>query len=223
MPLVLVGGASDERREQALKAFEAEGWVRAHTISPWPEADAVLPAPDAATLRAADAQGIRYVLVHHGHDDGESEGTYERAHHRVEAAELRELARRLRRRQRMLVTCLAFGFKGGVPEGCAWVIDARFLDNPYWVPELKPLTGRDPEVREYVLRQPAAQRMLDGLEALLVPLLPEYAQRGRMEMTIAVGCTGGRHRSVVLADELAMRLRAAAAVDVESRARELDA
>ena len=116
---------------------------------------------------------------------------------------------------------LAFGYKNGIPEDSAWVVDSRCLDNPYWVPELKPLDGRDPRVREYVLGQPVAGRLLDGLEAMIVPLLPEYSRRGRMELTIAFGCTGGRHRSVALAEEMARRLSQLDEVEVRVRAREL--
>jgi UPF0042 nucleotide-binding protein len=102
------------------------------------------------------------------------------------------------------------------------VVDTRFLDNPYWVPDLKPLDGRDPRVREYVLGQPAAGCLLDGLKATLVPLLPDYRRQGRMELTIAFGCTGGQHRSVALAEEMARRLSALPEVDAVFRARDLD-
>jgi len=221
--LVIVGGACEERVTSAVAAFEAEGWAPARELQAWAEADGVLATSDPAVLHEADALGIRYVLVHHGPDDGVAEGTYARAHHRVERDQLPELARRLRSRDRLLVTCLAFAFKNGIPEGSAWVVDARFLDNPYWVPELRPLDGRDPRVRDYVLCQAAATAMLDGLEATLIPLLAAYAERGRMELTIAFGCTGGRHRSVALAAEMARRLSAVEGVDVEFRARELDA
>ena len=221
MALVIVGGAGDSRVADAVAAFAAEGWAVARELDPWREADGVLATGDPAVLRAADALGIRYVLVHHGPDDGVPEGTYARAHHRVERDQRPELARRLRSRDRLLVTCLAFAFKNGIPDGAAWVIDTRFLDNPYWVPELRDLDGRDPRVRDYVLGQPAACAMLDGLEATLVPLLGAYAERGRMELTVAFGCTGGRHRSVALAAEMARRLSTVEGVDVELRAREL--
>jgi hypothetical protein len=222
MALVILGGPTAERVEAGLRAFEAEGWALAREPGQWTEADGVLGTCDPGVLRQADELGVRYVLVHHGPDDGAPEGTYARAHHRVEAAQLPELARRLRTRSRLLVTCLAFGFKHGPPEDAAWVVDARFLENPYWVPDLRPLNGRDEPVRRYVLDQPAALTLLDGLEATLVPLLPAYRVRGRMELTIAFGCTGGRHRSVVLAAELARRLRAVEGVDVALRARDLD-
>ena len=159
----------------------------------------------AAELREADRQGIRYTLVHVGPDDGEPEGTYARAHHRVQNAELAELARKLRSRERMVVTCLSFAFKNGLPAGADWVVDARFLENPYWIEELRPLDGTDPRVREYVLSQRAAVEALDNLERTLRPLVPRYRERGRMELMVAFGCTGGRHRSVVLAGEMPRR------------------
>jgi hypothetical protein len=220
--LVIVGGADAARVEAAAAAFEAEGWARAREVAVWDVADGVLATRDPDILREADALGIRYVLVHHGPDDGVAEGTYARAHHRVEGAELPELARRLRSRERLLVTCLAFAFKNGIPGDSAWLVDTRLLDNPYWVPELRSLDGRDPRVRDYVLGQPAAGALLDGLEATLVPLLPAYAERGRLELTIALGCTGGRHRSVALAAELARRLGQVEGIEVACRFRELD-
>jgi hypothetical protein len=220
--LVIVGAATAEGLEAALRAFEAEGWTRARRPGEADGADHVVGTRDPALLAEADALGLRYVLVHHGPDDGAPEGTFARAHHRAEAGRLPALARRLRTRDRLLVTCLAFGFKQGPPEDAGWVVDTRFLDNPYWVPELRPLDGRDEPVRRYVLDQPPASRLLDGLEATIAPLLPEYRARGRMELTIAFGCTGGRHRSVVLASEMARRLSAVPEVDVELRVRDID-
>jgi len=223
MALVIVGGIDEARVEDALAVFEAEGWTRVRSGAPDGGADSVLATRDPGVLREADARGVRYVLVHHGPDDGVPDGTYARAHHRVERAELPALARRLRSRERLLVTCLAFAFKNGIPAESAWVVDTRFLDNPYWVPELRPLDGRDAPVRDHVLGQPAAGALLDGLEATVVPILPAYAERGRMELTVAFGCTGGRHRSVVLAAEFARRLDRVEGIDVECRLRELEA
>ena len=221
MALVIVGGASSERVETAVRTFQAEGWAIARELGQWEEADGVLASRDPALLREADGLGIRYVLVHHGPDDGVPEGTYARAHHRAESSQLPELARRLRSRRCLLVTCLAFAYKNGIPDGSAWVVDVRLLENPYWVPELRPLTGLDGPVRDFVLRQPPALALLDGLEATLGPLLDEYRRRGRMELTIAFGCTGGRHRSVSMAREMAERLGRRQDVEVEFRAREL--
>jgi hypothetical protein len=224
--LVIVGAPTPAQLEEALAAFGAAGFVVLRGIRVEPgsnDGDVAfgLAGRASAALREADQQGLRYVLVHHGADDGDPEGTYGRAHHRVVTAELPELAARLRSRTRMELTCLAFAFKKGIPVESGWVVDTRFLDNPYWVPDLKPLDGRDPRVREYVLRQPGAGCLLDGLEATLVPLLPDYRRQGRMELTIAFGCTGGQHRSVALAQEMARRLSALPEVDALFRARDL--
>jgi hypothetical protein len=204
-PLVLIGGIGAER---AVSLLGAEG-VDARVVA------------TAADLREADRQGTRYTLVHVGPDDGEPDGTFARAHHRVQAGELPELARKLRARERMVVTCLAFAFKNGLPRGADWVVDGRFLDNPYWVDELRHLDGQDQRVRDYVLGQPPAMEALDNLERTLRPLVPRYRERGRMELTVAFGCTGGRHRSVVLATEMAKRLSTLEDIDVELVSRDL--
>jgi hypothetical protein len=220
--LVIVGAATAERVDAAVRVLEAEGFAStAELVGDEPNRVLGLPGGGAEMLCAADDRGVRYVLVHVGAPDGQEGGTYDRAHHRIEPPQLTDLARRAKTRDRLLVTCLAFGFKNGLPDGGGWVVDARCLDNPYWVPELRELDGRDVRVRDFVLGQPPATILLDGLEATLVPLLDEYARRGRSELTVAFGCTGGRHRSVVLALELARRLQAIAAVDVEVRTREL--
>jgi P-loop ATPase protein family len=227
MALVVVGGKTPSEVETALGEFRAAGFtvVRGGRVDPTGiEGDVAfgLEADRADALRDADARRLRYVLVHLGPDDGEAEGSYVRAHHRVGIEELPELARRLRGRARLELTCIAFGYKNGVPKDSSWVVDSRFLDNPYWVPELKPLDGRDERVREYVLRQPTAASLLEGLEKVLVPLLPEYRGRGHTQLTLAFGCTGGRHRSVVLAEEMARRLSSLPDVEVKVRARELE-
>ena len=108
----------------------------------------------------------------------------------------------------MRVTVMSFGFKHGVPRDVDTLFDARFLPNPHWVDELRPLTGLDREVRDYVLCQPAAKELLDRLDDLLGFLLPAYRREGRAYLTVAVGCTGGRHRSVALVERLAERVRA---------------
>ncbi len=146
-------------------------------------------------LNQADQSGIRYVLVHHGPKDGIENGTYVRAHHRVEAPQLIELARRLGANQKMLVTCVAFAFREGIPTDSALVFDARCLDNPYWVEDLRDLDGRDPRVAQFVLSQREATVLLDSLEAMLGELLPAYRARGRMELTLAFGCNGGGCRA----------------------------
>jgi hypothetical protein len=221
--LVILGAATEERLESALSLFEAAGFARASGLDQVGQSDAVLGVAGggAELLREADRRGLRYVLVHDGGTDGRPGGTYERAHHRTEAAEVPELARHLRSRARPLVTCLAFGYKNGPPADAALLIDARFLDNPYWVPELRELTGRDPAVAQYVMRQPAAGRLLDDLLRMVRDLLPLYHEKGRMHLVVAFGCTGGRHRSVVLAEEMSHRLAGIEGIDVEFVTRDI--
>jgi len=224
LTLVIVGGTTEPQLEEAVGVFVDCGFQLARWLSPWEDADGVLAlrGDSAVLLKDADAQGIRYVLVHVGSDDGKSGGSHERAHHRVDIAQLRELAQQLKSRERMLITCLAFGYKRGIPDGAAWVVDVRLLDNPYWVDELRPLDGRDARVRDYVLNQPAARDLLDNLERTLKNALPHYRQRGRSQLIVAFGCTGGRHRSVVMASEMADRLKHIEGVDVEFAARDID-
>jgi UPF0042 nucleotide-binding protein len=106
----------------------------------------------------------------------------------------------------MQVTMLSFGFKHGVPLDVDIVLDCRFLPNPHWVEGLRGFTGLDEPVRDYVLGQPDARAFLDKLGDLLDFLLPAYVKEGKSYLTIAIGCTGGQHRSVVLAEELASRI-----------------
>jgi RNase adapter protein RapZ len=110
-------------------------------------------------------------------------------------------------REAMQISVVSFGFKYGLPPDVDNVFDARFLPNPHWVPELRELTGLDGPVREYVTRAPEAVEFVDRVDDLLGFLLPSYAKEGKSYMGVAVGCTGGRHRSVVLAEELAGRIR----------------
>ena len=214
--LVFVAGSD---LEAAVHAFAGAGFAVGEEGG---DGDRMVPLAGDATmaLKAADAAGSKYDLVHVGPDDGAPEGSHARAHHRVAAAELPALAKRLRTREKLLVRCIAFGYKHGLPAAADWVVDARFLDNPYWVEELRPQTGLDPAVRRYVLAQPAAGELLDNLERTMAGLIPAYRSQGRQELTIAFGCTGGRHRSVVLATELARRL-GSGEVDVETEYREL--
>jgi hypothetical protein len=205
LTVVYVGGPDAETASSLFRAAGISGVV-------------VLGPDPAAELRRADAAGTRYRLVHVGPDDGVPGGSFERAHHRVSLAQVPGLAERLRPRERPLVSCLAFGYKNGLPDDATWVVDVRFLDNPYWVPALRELTGRDTEVAEYVLKQPAAAELMERLEAVLRWALPLY-QRDRL--TIAFGCTGGRHRSVALAAEMARRLAGMDGIDVEFVTRDL--
>jgi RNase adapter protein RapZ len=119
------------------------------------------------------------------------------------------------------LTVLSFGFKYGLPADADAVADARFLPNPFWVPELRPLTGLDPEVRQYVLAQTGAIEFIDAYEKALQPVLSGYARENKRHATIAIGCTGGKHRSVAIAEELAMRLQKSPEVAVSIKHRDL--
>jgi UPF0042 nucleotide-binding protein len=107
----------------------------------------------------------------------------------------------------MQTTITSFGYKHGLPLDVDIVLDCRFLPNPYWEERLRDLTGLDEPVREYVLTQPATGVFLDKLDDLFDLLLPSYAAEGKSYLTVGIGCTGGRHRSVVIAEELGRRLR----------------
>ena len=109
----------------------------------------------------------------------------------------------------MVTNVLSFGFKHGTPRDADLMLDVRFLPNPHWVPELKPYTGLDAPVRDYVLGQPDAQAFLSHLHPLLDLMVPAFREEGKRYLTIAIGCTGGKHRSVALAEEVAQHLRSA--------------
>jgi UPF0042 nucleotide-binding protein len=104
-------------------------------------------------------------------------------------------------------TVVSFGFKYGIPVDADLVVDMRFLPNPHWVPELRPQTGLDPEVAHYVTSRPEAQAFLDGYENVLKTLTEGYLREGKRYITVAVGCTGGKHRSVAMSEALGERLR----------------
>jgi len=108
--------------------------------------------------------------------------------------------------RRMALFFTSFGYKYGIPHDTDMILDVRFLPNPYFVNELRPKTGLDPEVRDFVLRDQETRAYLDRLYALLEFTLPLYEREGKSSLTLALGCTGGRHRSVVLVEELQKRL-----------------
>lgn len=101
---------------------------------------------------------------------------------------------------------MSFGFKYGVPADANFVADVRFIPNPHWVPELRPLTGQDDEVRDYVLENQGAGEFVDRYVEALLPVLEGYRRENKHYATLAVGCTGGKHRSVAISEELARRL-----------------
>lgn len=109
--------------------------------------------------------------------------------------------------QRLQIAIESFGFKHGLPIDADVVMDVRFLPNPHWEEALRPLTGHDPAVRDFVLERAQASDFLDRFEGLMLSLLPSYDTEGKSYLTVAIGCTGGRHRSVAVAEELSRRLR----------------
>ena len=109
----------------------------------------------------------------------------------------------------ILVSSVSFGFRNGVPEDADLVFDVRFLPNPHFVPEFRPLTGRHPRVAKYIRSFPQTQEFITRISNLLIYLLPHYIHEGKSYLTIAFGCTGGQHRSVMIAEEVGKHLRRA--------------
>lgn len=121
------------------------------------------------------------------------------------------------RKQGMAIRVVSFGFKFGLPVDADLVFDLRYLPNPYFVPELRPMSGTDTPVSEYVLASPETKELLERLVPLLDTSIPHYEREGKSYLTIAVGCTGGRHRSVAVAEELAQRIGHGRTVAVSHR------
>jgi len=111
--------------------------------------------------------------------------------------------------QTILVSCVSFGYKHGLPDDADLVFDVRFLPNPHFVPEFRALTGRHPRVAKYIRSFPQTQEFINRISELLVYLLPHYIREGKSYLTISFGCTGGQHRSVMIAEDVRQRLRKA--------------
>src|SRR5712691_7429676 len=109
----------------------------------------------------------------------------------------------------ILVSCVSFGFKHGVPDDADLLFDVRFLPNPHFVPEFRALTARNPKVAKYIRSFPQTKEFIRRISELLIYLLPHYIQEGKSYLTIAFGCTGGQHRSVMISEDVAKRLRKA--------------
>jgi UPF0042 nucleotide-binding protein len=141
---------------------------------------------------------------------------------------LRDLRERLFARladiqpDRMTVQLISFGYKFGIPLEADLVFDTRFIQNPYYVPELREHSGLTEQVRTFVLAQPGAEEYITRIVDLLEFSIPAFAAEGKSRLTIGIGCTGGRHRSIVVAEELARRLRDAGASPLEVFHRELE-
>ncbi|WP_130651301.1 RNase adapter RapZ [Egicoccus halophilus] len=119
------------------------------------------------------------------------------------------------------VEVVSFGFKRGTPRDADLLFDVRFLPNPHWVEELRPFTGRDAPVRDYVFGQPESGPFLEALKRLLDVVVPGYVQEGKRYLTIAIGCTGGKHRSVAISEEVAQHLQATTELSINVQHRDL--
>jgi RNase adapter protein RapZ len=109
----------------------------------------------------------------------------------------------------IMVSCVSFGFRHGVPEDADLLFDVRFLPNPHFVPAFRPLTGLDPKVAKYIRSFPQTREFIERISELLVYLLPHYIREGKSYLTISFGCTGGQHRSVMISEDVSKRLRKA--------------
>ena len=116
--------------------------------------------------------------------------------------------------KKLNLTVMSFGFKHGSPTDANFMADMRFIPNPHWIPELRPLTGQDAPVRDYVLSNSGAEEFISNYLEALRPVLEGYRREGKYYATIAIGCTGGKHRSVAVAEEIARRLSAFPEVNV---------
>ncbi len=135
--------------------------------------------------------------------------------------QLRELVSGRKQASKLVVTILSFGFQNGPPAEADLMFDVRFLKNPHWVPTLRPLTGRDPAVAAYIRRQPTSRTTIKKLSSLLHWMVPLYVQEGKSYLTIAVGCTGGKHRSVYVAEALKRELSGVKGVAIKVSHRDL--
>jgi UPF0042 nucleotide-binding protein len=110
------------------------------------------------------------------------------------------------RDKNLLISCVSFGYREGVPEDADLVFDVRFLPNPHFIPKFRPLTGRHPEVAKYIRSFPQTREFIQRISELLIYLIPHYIREGKSYLTIAFGCTGGKHRSVMIAEDVKKRL-----------------
>ena len=135
--------------------------------------------------------------------------------------QLRELVSGHRQASKLVLTFLSFGFQNGPPAEADLMFDVRFLKNPHWVPTLRALTGKDPAVAAYIRRQPTARMTIKKLSALLRWVVPLYVQEGKSYLTVGIGCTGGKHRSVYVAEALKRELSDLRGVAIKVNHRDL--
>ncbi|MHB8572172.1 MAG: RapZ C-terminal domain-containing protein [Candidatus Dormibacteria bacterium] len=242
--LIIVLGAPGSGRSLALTALGDAGYRvrddvhpdRLDTLPDEAVAIAVLPGVGdvSESLRRLDASGRRYQLLFLDGPAGSPEPALrlaearERAHHHLpwtsDPGERRRrvlgLGRRFLPRERPLLALTTFAYKKGLPQEADWVVDVRFAPNPYWDDRLRERDGNDPEVSAYVLAGDGVEELVLGLASLMVRILPVAHAQGRQALEVAIGCTGGRHRSVAVALRLAS-LVGAHGLDVTVQHRDL--
>jgi len=164
-------------------------------------------------VSALDREDTRYWLVEAGSPRGPGFERPKRRPHRhllgldqTTLGYLRQLLDDWRDRDLLRVDCFTFAFRDGMPHEADWVVDTRFLDSPYWIAEMREKPGTDPMVREYVMEQPGAQELVGEFLPMLLRLVPLYQAQRRSVLRVAVGCTGGLHRSMAIASELVERI-----------------
>ncbi len=164
-------------------------------------------------VRALDEEDSRYWLVEAGSPRGPEFHPPKRRPHRhllglnqTTLGYLSQLLDDWRDRDLVRVDCYTFAFRDGMPHEADWVVDTRFLDSPYWIAEMREKPGTDPLVREYVMEQPGAQELVGQFLPMLLRLVPLYQAQRRSVLRVAVGCTGGLHRSMAIASELVERI-----------------
>ncbi|HXZ99325.1 MAG TPA: RNase adapter RapZ [Candidatus Binatia bacterium] len=170
-------------------------------------------ASGASMLTELDSRSVRYWLLAVGEVPTTWRANPPRAPHRTiltldpaGAGYLEQLLDDWKERPVPRIDCFPFSFREGLPAEADWVIDTRFLDSPYWSGDLRTRSPSDTEMRDYVVSQPGARLVLDNFSTMLVALLPHYKKQRRTVLRVAVGCTGGEHRSQVMTDELVERL-----------------
>lgn len=164
-------------------------------------------------IDSLDQEGTRYWLVEAGSPSGPNFRPPNRRPHRhllgldqTTTGYLRQLLDDWRDRDQLRVDCFTFAFRDGLPHEADWVIDTRFLDSPYWISDMRERPGTDPQVREYVMKQPGAPELVNEFLPMLLRLVPLYQAQRRSVLRVAVGCTGGLHRSMAIASELVERI-----------------
>lgn len=231
--------ACEERFREALEPLvEEAGYLLLDPTTAPPAGLAgadFLPSPDTAVVvsevsgqswvHTFDNHEVRYWLVNVGTPAHPGYQPPARQPHRRllgigpnDRAYLTQLLDDWRDREVVRVDCFTFGYRDGLPAEADWVVDTRFLDSPYWVPEMRDLPGSDPRVRARLMAQPGARELIDSFLPMFLNLLPLYRAQRRSVLRLAVGCTGGKHRSVAVASELVDRINATGL----AKARKLD-